>query len=72
MFKKGFKYLIVVWTKDEDGKKRKTTITAHITDIVGDYYTYLDKFDVERGFDLEDLMKNLVSHREIKNKEVEK
>ena len=72
MFKKGFKYLIVIWTNDENGKRRKTKITAEIIDIIGDYYIYLDKFGFEKGFNLSELIKNLVSHRELKqNKENE-
>ena len=68
MFNKGSKYIFIVKTLDKvTNTERNTTITAEIIDIIGDYYVYLDKNGNEFGFQLQDFLKILIKHREIKN-----
>lgn len=65
MFKKGSKYIIKLKTKSDDGRERVTTITANIKDIIGSYYTYEDKFGLEQGFRLDDIIDDIIKHREV-------
>ncbi len=68
MFKKGSKYIFIIKTIDRETQtERKTTITAEIKDIIGNYYVYVDKKGNEQGFQLQDFLKILIKHREIKN-----